>query len=436
MTESTDKKDPAPQARDEGPGDFVEVAAVDDLGDGEMAGFELEGERVLLARVDGEFYAINGICSHERANLDGGALYEHAVYCPLHYSSFDVRSGEVLSPPADRSIPAYRVKVENGKVLVCTRLARDEPDAGGEPGEAGAGDEITYEPLRQAGAWHARIGGAIDSMGWLQRLSDWLTKGVAPARSQLARTGLLDLVHGRWFGHSLHPVMSDLPIGFWASSLLLYAIGQGKPAAILSVAGIATALGTVATGAADWSIADGHERRAGLLHGLLMTGAVVVQAGSAAAYYFTDAGDAVLGLSAASFAVTVGGAYLGGHLVLGLGTMVNHASWPSGPAQWTRAVAVAELDAEAAGVLAVDVDGQKVLLHRNDDGHISAIHNACSHAGAPLSLGKVCDGAVTCPWHGSVFRLLDGSVVRGPATHPQPAFRVRLRDGWIEVRSS
>jgi nitrite reductase/ring-hydroxylating ferredoxin subunit len=68
-------------------------------------------------------------------------------------------------------------------------------------------------------------------------------------------------------------------------------------------------------------------------------------------------------------------------------------------------------------------------------GEIHAISNRCSHRGGPLDEGELADGCVTCPWHGSVFRLADGSVERGPAAYPQPAWRVRVRDGVIELNA-
>jgi quinone-modifying oxidoreductase subunit QmoC len=97
---------------------FVEVANVSELDDGQMIGFEVAGRRILLAKVEGEFFAIGATCTHERSNLDQGALLGHVVYCPLHYSAFDVRSGAVLGPPAECPVPAHEVRVEDGKVLV------------------------------------------------------------------------------------------------------------------------------------------------------------------------------------------------------------------------------------------------------------------------------------------------------------------------------
>jgi nitrite reductase/ring-hydroxylating ferredoxin subunit len=76
-----------------------------------------------------------------------------------------------------------------------------------------------------------------------------------------------------------------------------------------------------------------------------------------------------------------------------------------------------------------------VLLTRQD-GRVYALADRCSHRGGPLHQGEVADGCVTCPWHGSVFRLEDGSVVRGPAAYPQPALDVRVEAGGILVRRS
>ena len=54
--------------------------------------------------------------------------------------------------------------------------------------------------------------------------------------------------------------------------------------------------------------------------------------------------------------------------------------------------------------------------------------------GGPLQEGKIENGCVTCPWHGSTFKLADGTVVRGPATRPQPAYEARISEGQVQVR--
>lgn len=83
------------------------------------------------------------------------------------------------------------------------------------------------------------------------------------------------------------------------------------------------------------------------------------------------------------------------------------------------------------------LDSGTVLLYRTAE-RIYAIGNRCTHQGAPLDRGPVRIGGstatVTCPAHGSMFRLQDGAVVRGPAREPVPAYDVRIRSGTVEIR--
>jgi nitrite reductase/ring-hydroxylating ferredoxin subunit len=404
--------------------EFVEVCDEGALEDGGKLSFDIDGQRVLVARVAGSYYAIGGVCTHERAFLDDGAIVENVVYCPLHYSAFDLRTGCVLGPPADKPTPTYGVRVENGVVLVSVApmaVMEPEPDP-----------DLRTEPVEVPSSPQAKIFGRVDSLTWLQRAADRFTAIANPVRAALGPRGVLDLLHGRWLGHALHPALSDLPIGLWAGSVLLYILGLSWPAVLLSLAGIASVLPAMATGLADLMVTDGHDRRVGVLHGILMAVAVLVQIGSPVSYFAGSPLAAGI-IAGVSLLITIGGAFFGGHLVLARGAMVDHTVWPLVTADWRRTIEESEL---AAGKTAVaEVDGRKVLLYRSpEDRRISAIEDACSHASGPLSLGKVCEGIVTCPWHDSEFRLSDGAVVRGPATFPQPVLEVRVSGGWIEVR--
>ena len=71
------------------------------------------------------------------------------------------------------------------------------------------------------------------------------------------------------------------------------------------------------------------------------------------------------------------------------------------------------------------------VMREGRDVHVLA--GRCSHLSGPLFDGELDNGCLTCPWHGSAFRISDGSVARGPATAPQPVFRTRVRDGVIQV---
>jgi nitrite reductase/ring-hydroxylating ferredoxin subunit len=136
-----------------------------------------------------------------------------------------------------------------------------------------------------------------------------------------------------------------------------------------------------------------------------------------------------LSWAGATFA-TVGG-FLGGHLMAALGVGVDHTAFDEPVTNWT---AVGPLDALSAQPTRVDVNGTAVLLQRRDD-DVRAIAAVCPHRGAPLDEGTVDGDVVTCPWHGSQFCLLDGSLLAGPAPTPVAGYETRVRAGTVEIRS-
>lgn len=77
--------------------------------EGDMIEVTVGKSDVLLARVDGVVYAVDGICSHAYAKLVEGELDDYCVTCPLHFACFDIRDGEVLEGPADKSLPIFKV---------------------------------------------------------------------------------------------------------------------------------------------------------------------------------------------------------------------------------------------------------------------------------------------------------------------------------------
>jgi nitrite reductase/ring-hydroxylating ferredoxin subunit len=62
----------------------------------------------------------------------------------------------------------------------------------------------------------------------------------------------------------------------------------------------------------------------------------------------------------------------------------------------------------------------------NVDGAFYATQNDCTHAEGPLSEGELEGCIVTCPWHGSQFNVMDGSVQEGPADEPLRTYRVEI----------
>jgi nitrite reductase/ring-hydroxylating ferredoxin subunit len=75
-----------------------------------------------------------------------------------------------------------------------------------------------------------------------------------------------------------------------------------------------------------------------------------------------------------------------------------------------------------------------LVVVREAEGAVRVLAGRCGHLSGPLAEGDVHDGCVTCPWHGSTFRLSDGEVMEGPAASPQPVFETKTVDGGIRVR--
>jgi nitrite reductase/ring-hydroxylating ferredoxin subunit/uncharacterized membrane protein len=266
---------------------------------------------------------------------------------------------------------------------------------------------------------------ALDAVG--RPLADAVGRVLRP-------TPVRNLLSGTPLGHPLHPLLTDVPIGAWSLAALLDTAGgtDMEPAADLMVAtGLAAAVPTAVSGYNDWSDTQGPENRVGLVHAVSNGLAVLLHATSLVA---RRSGHRRAGrmLSLVGLGALGVGGYLGGHLTYSQGVNVNRTAWREGPGDWTDAVAESELEPGRPHL--AQVDDISMLLVRDGD-RIHALDSVCSHMGGPLAEGTVADGCVTCPWHGSIFRLADGQIVRGPARTPQPSYEARVLDGRVQVRS-
>ena len=97
---------------------FEKVAETSELSPGEMKSVQLGQEELLLANVDGNFYAISDGCSHMGGSLSSGELDGEQVECPLHGAIFNVVSGEVQNPPAREGVQAREVRISGNDILV------------------------------------------------------------------------------------------------------------------------------------------------------------------------------------------------------------------------------------------------------------------------------------------------------------------------------
>ena len=269
--------------------------------------------------------------------------------------------------------------------------------------------------------------------GWTKPLGDLLHRfffwffGLMPP--------IRDLLVGRWLGHPIHAVLTDVPIGILFLVIIFDFFAMPDAAFWALAIGILAMLAAAVAGYADYADTDGKARERATLHSTLMLVALVLYLVSLWLRSGKGPLDAVDGpapwLSVAGFLVLSAGAYVGGDVVYVLGNMVSRHAFRGAGTKWIS-LEPAELDdagaiPEGRPVKAKLGINQLVLVRQGEK--ILALHDTCAHAGGPLNEGTLVGETIECPWHASRYRLGDGLVVRGPSVYDQPAYEVRPRDG-------
>jgi nitrite reductase/ring-hydroxylating ferredoxin subunit len=248
---------------------------------------------------------------------------------------------------------------------------------------------------------------------------------------------VVDLLHGTWLGHPLHPVLTDIPVGAWSMAILFDSLAGSndsrfaeRAADTLTAIGTIAAVPTAVTGLADYQAIARPGLAPGALHGLLNTIGLLLYIASLQDRRNGRRGRGVL-FSSLAYGLLLLSAWIGGDLVYNHRIGVNHNHPIRKPQEWTAIMD--ETDLPESRPMRVEVEGEPVLLYRRG-GTVYAIGAICAHAGAPLEEGTFYDLCVQCPWHDSVYDLRDGSVVHGPSTYPQPNYAARIQNGRVEVR--
>lgn len=275
-----------------------------------------------------------------------------------------------------------------------------------------------------------------------ERFSDWL-QGVlqkVPGMQRSSPRHLKSFLNGTWFGHPLHPAITDIPITAWVLTALFdiiwfisHTTWSAYGAFVCVIVGLLAALGAVATGLTDWGDTYGSERRIGLNHAIYNALAFVLYLISFILRLTAGPGDTVvaailgfLGLISVLYA-----GYLGGEMVFIKGTGVNHTAWEAAGEDYEVVMPVA--DVQENKLYRVLVSGVPVVLLRQGE-QFSAISATCAHAGGPLDEGELVGDVVECPWHGSRFCMRDGRVLTGPATVNAPRYDVRVENGQLALK--
>jgi nitrite reductase/ring-hydroxylating ferredoxin subunit len=105
--------------------EYFRAAGKSEIALGKMKKVTLEGKEILIANVNGNYYAVGSECTHFGGDLSEGVLENNIVTCPNHKARFDVTSGKVVSPPAEaldrpdiEDLPKYLVKIDNQDIMV------------------------------------------------------------------------------------------------------------------------------------------------------------------------------------------------------------------------------------------------------------------------------------------------------------------------------
>ncbi|MDE2793041.1 MAG: MocE family 2Fe-2S type ferredoxin [Paracoccaceae bacterium] len=99
--------------------EWIDACAADDIDPEDVIRFDHDGRTFVIVRDhEGDYFCTDGLCTHEDVHLADGLVVENTIECPKHASIFDVRTGEVESPPACEDLRTYPTKVEDGRVLI------------------------------------------------------------------------------------------------------------------------------------------------------------------------------------------------------------------------------------------------------------------------------------------------------------------------------
>jgi nitrite reductase/ring-hydroxylating ferredoxin subunit len=295
--------------------------------------------------------------------------------------------------------------------------------------------------VRLPSSGHGRLPRPADAARRLEHADrlDGTIRTLADATARRLGTGpQADALHGVWLGQPVHPALTGLPVGFWSAAAALdFVPGSRRASQVLIALGLAGSVPAAAAGLADWSALHREQQRVGLAHAAANAGATALFAGSLLARAAGRHGGGMV-LALGGLAALTASTYLGRHLVFPLGAGASSAESVSHLATlgWHDLCRIYDLP---DGGMARRQLGYLSLVVVRQGSDVLALTDRCAHLGGPLHQGTLTvaqDGpCVTCPWHGSTFRLSDGRVVHGPATARQPAFDTRIAEGgMVQVR--
>jgi 3-phenylpropionate/trans-cinnamate dioxygenase ferredoxin subunit len=98
--------------------EYIQVANVDELPEGGRLFIDIDGEPIVIFKINGQYYSIADVCSHDDGPVGEGILEGFEIICPRHGAHFDVRTGKVLALPAFVDIPAYPIRINADQIEI------------------------------------------------------------------------------------------------------------------------------------------------------------------------------------------------------------------------------------------------------------------------------------------------------------------------------
>jgi nitrite reductase/ring-hydroxylating ferredoxin subunit/uncharacterized membrane protein len=268
--------------------------------------------------------------------------------------------------------------------------------------------------------------------GWARPLGEFNRRWLSAIYDRIGP--LKDLAHGRWLGHPLHSALTDVPIGALTVAIVLDLLNYRAAADVTLVVGVVFLVLAALSGAADYTDTDGTALLRATVHSTLMVVAlviylvsIIVRSGNPDDRTFAVASSIV------GYVVLTAGAYVGGDVVYVLGNMVDRHAFGGRGTKW-QPLDLGDISTLPEGQPVRAKAGANSILLVRDGETIHAMHEVCAHAGGPLAEGRIVDGCIECPWHGSRYRLTDATVQRGPSVYDQPRYEVRSTPTGYEAR--
>ena len=97
---------------------YKRVGSVNDLNNGEAKKIEIDDKKIALFRIDGDYFATDDTCTHEKASLSEGEIDNETVTCPHHGARFNIKTGQAMSLPAMFPVKTYQIKIDGDNIMI------------------------------------------------------------------------------------------------------------------------------------------------------------------------------------------------------------------------------------------------------------------------------------------------------------------------------